>query len=166
MGLGSSNADLLNKVVFAVVLTGPLFAPGLAFSGTQQNIGNMYFGATSLISMLIIFFTGTAYGGDSTRLLLSGSKLFSAVGAIFTPPNVSLRNNIQFHILRLIANIMVITAYLTAHAESSCFPQEAEAQISDKLLPTLGVSVAAGWALHIALAHNKDYQKVEKKLDY
>ena len=156
MGLGSSNADLLNKVVFAVVLTGPLFAPGLAFGGTQQNIGNMYFGATTLISMLIIFFTGTAYGGDSTRLLLSGSKLFSAVGAIFTPPNVSLRNNIQFHILRLIANIMVIAAYLTAHDESSCFPQEAEAQISDKLLPTLGASVAAGWALHIALAYNKD----------
>ena len=106
--------------------------------------------------MAIIFFTGTTYGGDSTRLLPSRSKLFSAVGAIFTPPNVSLRNNIQFHILRLIANIMVIAAYLTAHAESSCFPQEAEAQISDKLLATLGVSVAAGWALHIALKYNKD----------
>ena len=156
MVLGSSNAYLLNKVVFALVLSGPVFAPGLAFSCTQQSIGNMYFAATTLISMAIIFFTGTTYGGDSTRLLPSRSKLFSAVGAIFTPPNVSLRNNIQFHILRFIANIMVLVAYLTAHAESSCFPQEAEAQISDKLLATLGVSVAAGWALHIALTYNKD----------
>lgn len=156
MVLGSSNADLLNKVVFALVLSGPVFAPGLAFDGTQQKIGNMYFGVTTLISMVIIFFTGTAYGGDSTRLLLSGSKLCSALGAILTPPNVSLRNNIQFHILRLIANIMVIAAYLTAHAESSCFPQEAATQVSDQLLPTLGVSVAAGWALHIALIYDKD----------
>ena len=151
MVLGPSNADLLNKVVFALVLSGPVFAPGLAFGGTQQSIGNIYFGATTLISMVIIFLTGTAYGGDTTRILLSGSKLFSALGAIFTPPNVSLQNNIQFHILRLIANIMVIVAYLTAHSESSCFPQEGEAQISDKLLPTLGVSVAAGWALQTAI---------------
>lgn len=152
MVLGSSNAELLNAIVFALVVVCPLFAPGLAFEGTkQQKIGNIFFGATTVISMLIIFFTGTAYGGEKTKLLLSGSKLLSAAGAILTPPNVSLKNNIQFHILRLIANIMVIMAYLAAHAESSCFPQEAGAQISDKLLQTLGVSVAAGWALHLTI---------------
>jgi len=47
---------------------------------------------------------------------------------------------------------MVVVAYLTAHGESPCFPQESEAQVSPQLLPTLGVSVAAGWALHLTLA--------------
>jgi hypothetical protein len=161
MVLGSSNAELLNTVVFALAIACPLFAPGMAFDGTQAKVGNIFFGGSTLISMIIVFMAGCAHGGDKTKLLLAGSKLMSAVGAIITPPNVSLRTNIQFHILRFFANCMVVVAYLTAHDESSCFPQEAEAQISSKLLPTLGASVAAGWALHLTLAYrSKDKSKV------
>jgi len=138
--------------MFSLATICPLVAPGLAFPGKQQTIGNIFFGATTIISMLIIFFKGCAYGGDQVKYLLAGSKLMSALGAIFTPPNKSLRNNIQFHCLRFVANCMVVASYFLSQSESPCFPQESEEQISSKLLPALGASVFLGWIVNVSVS--------------
>jgi hypothetical protein len=131
-------------IVFDLAIVGPLIAPGMAFPGTQDKAGIMFSGAATGILMISIFVFGCAYGGTQTKLLLSGNKLMSVVGLIFTPPSGGLRKSTQFHILRFIANCMVLASYLKAQSVLPCFPQEAETQVSSKLLPTLGVSVCVG----------------------
>lgn len=153
MVIGPDNAKLLNVVTFFLGIVGTLIAPGMAFPNSKaEKIGQAYFGGTTILSMLFIFFQGTAFGGEHVKLFLAGNKLMSAVGAILTPPNKSLRTNIQFHILRFIANIMLLTAYLSAQGESSCFPQKAEAQISPNLIPAVGASVVIGWMYHLSVS--------------
>ena len=143
MVLGTTHAKTLNMIVFGLAIVGPLLAPGMAFPGTKDKTGISFFAAT-FISMISILVFGCAYGGTQTKLLLSGNKLMSVVGLIFTPPSGGLRKSTQFHILRFIANCMVLASYLKAQSVLPCFPQEAETQVSSKLLPTLGVSVCVG----------------------
>jgi len=151
MVLGTTNAKALNMTVFALAIVGPLLAPAMAFPGTKDKAGISYFAAT-FISMICILVFGCAHGGTQAKLLLSGNKLASVVGLILTPPSGGLRKSTQFHILRFIANCMVLASYLKAQSVSPCFPQEAGAQISSMLVPTLGVSVCAGWILNLKLA--------------
>lgn len=81
------------------------------------------------------------------------------------PPNRSVRNNVQFHILRFIANCMLVASYLLSHSESPYFPQESEAKISPKLLvPALGASVGLGWMLHLSIAKVKKAKVINRIL--
>lgn len=160
MVLGTTDAKKLNMVVFALAIAGTLVAPGMAFPGTKDKAGPSFFAAT-FISMICILVFGSAHGGTQTKLLLAGNKLASVVGLIVTPPSGGLRKSTQFHILRFTANCMVIASYLKAQSESPCFPQEAEAQVSSMLLPTLGASICVGWILHLNLASKS--QKVTER---
>ena len=152
MVIGTQNANILNKLVFFLGIVGVLIAPGLAFpKSTREKIGQGYFVIASFISLILIWVYGTEFGGAKTTSFLVLNKASSIIGVAVTPPNKSLQNNIQFHILRLIANILVIIGYLNATAESPCFPQEAESMISPKFLPALGIATATGWAFHVTI---------------
>lgn len=163
MVFGERNPSTLNALVFFLAIIGTLMAPGLAFPNSKgEKAGQAFFGGMTMLSMLLIFIKGTAYGGLSARILLGVNKLLSAGGAILTPPNKSLQHNIQFHILRFIANIMLLVAFLKAQNAFSCFTENAQALLSETFLPTISVSVVSGWILHFFFiskisANDNDY---------
>ena len=166
MVVGTKNASLLNELVVFLGVVGVFIAPGLAFpKSIGEMIGQGYFGLATLISLILIWVNGTEFGGVLTTSCLVLNKASSTIGVLVTPPNKSLRNNIQFHILRLIANILVIIGYLNATAESPCFPQEAESKISSEFVPALVIGAVAGWAFHLiinASSEKSDKGKVEE----
>ena len=161
MVIGTGKSGLLNKFVFFLGIVGVINAPGMAFPKTPgQTVAQGFFFGSTVLSMILIFFRGAAFGGAKTTYYLALNKASSAFGLILTPPNISLRNNIQFHILRLIANILVISAYLNATAESPCFPQEAESLISSMFMPLLLLAGVGGWVFHLSV-NNKSSEKTK-----
>jgi len=164
MVIGTGDAELLNGVVFFLAIVGPLLAPGLALQGLQKTVAIVYFGGMTVVSMIIILKSGIAHGGTIATYLLAANKLSSAAASILTPPDKGLRNNIQFHVLRFIGNCMLTYAYVLSTDESSCFPQEAGAQISPKLLPAFGASAGLGLMLQLHLntksAEKRTYMEV------
>jgi len=146
MVFATSEADFLNKIVFGISIIGAFVAPGMFMSGTAaEKAVRTYNAGLTFLSMVIILKTGTAFGGSKTTYYLALNKASTTFGAFLSPPNGGLRNNIQYHVLRFIANVLLIQGYLNATGESSCFPQEAGVKISDKLAPTLVAAAAAGW---------------------
>ena len=149
MVFGAENPSMLNFLVFFIAIVGTLMAPGLAFPNSKgEKSAQAFFGGMTMLSMLLIFVKGTVYGGISARIFLGMNKLLSAAGAIVTPPTKSLKHNIQFHILRFIANILLLIAILMSLDENGCFTGEAEKEISGFFLPTIAGSVICGWVLH------------------
>jgi hypothetical protein len=142
MVLGTDNAKLLNNITFFLVIFCPLVAPGLFFG---KKLAGAILGGLVLVSLIVVSIFGCAYGGTKATVFLAGSKLLLFAAYYFTPPDKSLHNTIAFHILRTFCVAMVLVAFEAARAESPCFPQEAESQISTFVLPTLAGSVLLGW---------------------
>lgn len=76
--------------------------------------------------------------------------------SVITPPGEGLRSNIQFHILCLIGNSMMASAYILSTDEPPCFPQEAGAHNSPMLLPTVVVCTGIGLFVHLHLNSKLD----------
>lgn len=149
MIIATRSVTFLNIFVFLIGLSGAFLSPGMFFPKTiNEKVAQLYFVASTFISMIMYLVFRTAFGGSKTTYMLAFNKFTSTFGVVVTPPDKSLRNNIQFHILRLIANILVIIGYLNAAAESPCFPHEAESNVSSKFMPALFIAAIAGWVFH------------------
>jgi hypothetical protein len=142
MVLGTDNAKLLNYITFFLVIFCPLVAPGLFFG---KKLAGAILGGLVLISLIVVSVFGCAYGGPKATVFLAGSKLLLFAAYYFTPPDKSLQSNIAFHILRTFCVAMVLVSFEAARAESPCFAQEAESQISTFVLPAMAGSVLLGW---------------------
>lgn len=153
MIIATRNVTLLNIFVFFIGITGAFLSPGMFFPKTMnERVAQLYFVASTFISMIMYLVFRTGFGGSKTTYMLAFNKFTSSFGVVVTPPDKSLRNNIQFHILRLIANILVIIGYLNAAAEFPCFPLQAEANVSSKFMPALFIAAIAGWVFHTEVA--------------
>jgi len=167
MVFATSEADFLNRIVFGISIIGAFMAPGMFMApGTAtRKAAILWNGGSTVLSMVIILKTGTAFGGAKTTYYLALNKASSFIGSILTPPDGGLQNNIQYHMLRFIANVLVILGYINATDESSCFPQEAGAKISDKLAPTLVAAAAAGWVTMLSVTSGSSSKAKSPSID-
>jgi hypothetical protein len=149
MVLGADNAKLLNNITFFLVIFCPLVAPGLFFG---KKLAGAILGGLVLTSLIVVSIFGCAYGGTKATIFLAGSKLLLFVAYYVTPPGKSLQNNIVFHILRTLCVSFVLVSFEYARAESPCFAQEAESQISTFVLPTMAGSVLLEWMRNASTA--------------
>ena len=88
MVIGTKNSNTLNFFVFFLRIAGVLIAPGMAYpKSTAEKVGKGFFGLSTLISLNLIFYFGTEYGGAKTTTFLALNKASSTIGVIVTPPN-------------------------------------------------------------------------------